>query len=182
MAIGGRVASVAVKPLAGAASAAVDAGVAIERRAVAIVLDSGELERVIGTALDAPRLQSALSTLLSGDGMARLLTDFVEGGAFDALVDALLASDGLWRLLDGVLDRLTEREALWQLVDELASSPAVRAAIAQQGLGFADQVGNEVRVRSRNADDLLERLARRLTGRRPALPPAAEGPTNGSEP
>jgi hypothetical protein len=58
------------------------------------------------------------------------------------------------------------------MIDEIAGSPAVTAAISQQGLGFADQVTDEVRTRSRKADDWLERAARRLAHRPPrVLPP-----------
>ena len=64
-----------------------------------------------------------------------------------------------------VVDRVLESEALWHLIDEIAASPAVTAAISQQGLGFADQVGDDVRARSRKADDWMERAARRLIGR-----------------
>ena len=46
------------------------------------------------------------------------------------------------------------------------------AAISQQGLGFADQVGDQVRGRSRKADDWMERAARRLIGRQPSALPA----------
>jgi hypothetical protein len=47
------------------------------------------------------------------------------------------------------------------MVEEIAQSPAVTEAIAQQSVGFADQVAGGVRVRSRNADAWLERTARR---------------------
>ena len=172
--IGNRVASVAMKPVVSAAAAAVDAGVGLERRAVDLVLDSAELERVIESVLEAPRIQAALRNALASDGLKQVIAEFFDGGAFDALVDGLLASDGLWRLIDGVIDNLADSDALWRLIDEVAGSPAVTAAITQQGLGFADQVGEAVRVRSRNADDLLDRVARRLTMRR-INPPAAPG-------
>ena len=58
-------------------------------------------------------------------------------------------------------------EAIWNLIDEIAASPAVTAAISQQGLGFAGQMGDEVRERSRKADDWAERTARRLIHRPP---------------
>ena len=77
------------------------------------------------------------------------------------------------RLIDRLMQRLGESEALWGLIDEIAQSPAVLAAVSQQGLGFADQVGDEMRTRSRRADDWLERAARRLAHRQQdALPPA----------
>ena len=57
------------------------------------------------------------------------------------LVDSFFDSG----LLDRFFDRLLESDALWHAIDEIAGSPAVTAAISQQGLGFADQVGDEVR-------------------------------------
>jgi hypothetical protein len=90
-------------------------------------------------------------------------------------------SDGAARLIDslfdsGLIDRFLERllasESLWHLIDEIAGSPAVMAAISQQGLGFADEIGDQVRSRSRKADDWVERAARRLIGRQPRMLPA----------
>jgi hypothetical protein len=74
------------------------------------------------------------------------------------------------------VDRLLESEDLWLLVEEIARSPAVTEAITQQSMGFADQVADGVRGRSRRADDWLERAARRALRRAPANDePAAPG-------
>ncbi len=62
------------------------------------------------------------------------------------------------------------------MIDEIIASPVVTGAIAQQGLGLADQVGEEVGKRSRSVDDLIERLAHRLTGRDVKSP--SEGPND----
>lgn len=50
-----------LRPLSGAAAAAVDAGISIERRAVDAVLDSAELERVLMATLDSPRIQGRVA-------------------------------------------------------------------------------------------------------------------------
>lgn len=152
--LGGRAAALGVRPLSGLAGAAAEAGADLERRVMDRLIDSGELERVLASA----RVQTVASQLLDSDGARRLVDLFFDSGLFDQLVDRLLASDGLWRL-----------------VDEIAASPAVTAAISQQGLGFADQVGDQVRARSRHADAWLERAARRLARRGPdEAPPAPE--------
>jgi hypothetical protein len=78
-------------------------------------------------------------------------------------------------LLDHFLERLAQSDALWRLIDEIAASLVVTAAISQQGLGFADEVGEQVRGRSRKADDWLERAARRLIRRDPDAPPPQPG-------
>jgi hypothetical protein len=106
--------------------------------------------------LDSARIQAAIQRALESDSARRVVAGFFDSGLFDEF-----------------LDRLSKSDALWRLIDEIAGSPAVTAAISQQGLGFADQVGGEVRARSRKADDWLERTARRLTHRDPKTPPAA---------
>ncbi len=161
------VAAATRRPLAGAASVAIDAGVSLERRAFDLVLDSDELDRIIRTTLDSLNVQAAFKTALASDGAKRLITDFFESEAFDELVDGLLASEALWRLIDGVLDRLLVSDALWRLVDEVAASPSVTAAITQQSVGFAGEVRDGARTRSRRADEWLARVA----GRRATSPP-----------
>ncbi len=116
----------------------------LERRAFDRFIDSGELERLLA----GDRLQLAIERVFESAGAQRAIDSFFDSGLFDRFVDRLLASDALWRL-----------------VDEIAQSPAVRAAISQQGLGFADQVGGELRGRSRKADAWIERTALRITRR-----------------
>jgi hypothetical protein len=147
--VGGRAAARTLRPFTGAVTAAANAGIDLERRTLDRVLASDELERVLMTTLQSPHLQAALGRAFASDGASKLVDSFFDSGLFDRLVDRLLASDGLWRL-----------------IDEIAASPAVRAAISQQGLGFADQVGNELRVRSRKGDALVERVAQRIVNRR----------------
>ena len=104
-----------------------------------------ELERLITAALESERIQESLRRALESAGAHQLVDDFFESGLFDHFVDRLLASD-----------------ALWHLVDEIADSPAVTVAITQQSLGFADQLGEQIRGRTRRADDWLEQRAHRL--------------------
>ena len=152
-----------MRPIAGVAEAAVGAGRELERRAVDRVLDSPELERLTEAALDSPRTHAALRTAMESEGAKQAVDAFFESGLFDQ-----------------VLEHLLDSPALWRLVDEIAASPAVTAAITQQSLGFMDQVQEVARVRSRNADDWLERRAGRLNpwrGRqRPAVASEPAGP------
>ena len=145
--VGSRAAAASMRPLTGALGAAAGAGMDLERRAIDRILDSGELERLLAS----PRLQSAVEQVLESEGAKRLIDSFFDSGLFERFIDRLLVSDALWRL-----------------VDEVAQSPSVTAAVSQQGLGFADQVGAEVRDRSRRADDWLERFAQGLIHRRSA--------------
>jgi hypothetical protein len=125
------------------------------------VLDSGELERILTAALNDVRVQAMMRRALASDGARRLVDGFFDSGLFDHFIERLLASDGLWRL-----------------VDEIAQSSSVRAALSQQGFGFADQIGGAVRDRSRKADHRVERSAGRLTHRQPnRAPPDADART-----
>ncbi|HZE05852.1 MAG TPA: hypothetical protein VE127_11540 [Solirubrobacteraceae bacterium] len=148
-----RAATASVQPLRGVVGAAADAGMELERRAVDRLIESRELERV----LTSVRVQTAASQVLESEGARRLVDAFFDSGLFDQFVRRLLDS-----------------EALWELVDRIADSPAVTAAISGQGLSFADQVGEEMRTRSRTGDAWLERAAARIIHRAPKPPPSAE--------
>ena len=101
--------------------------------------------RMTEAALDSPRTRAAIANALDSRTAKQLVADFFDSGLFDEFVV-----------------RLLESKALWALVEEIADSPAVTAAIARQGFSFADQMGEEVRSRSRNADHWLERAAGRV--------------------
>jgi len=145
----------------GVAEAAAGAGRSVERRAVNRVLEGDELERVVVVAINNTHIQAALKQALESDGAAQVIDSLFDSGLLDHFFERLLAS-----------------ESLWNLIDEIAGSPAVTAAISQQGLGFADQVGDQVRDRSRRADDWMERAARRMIGRQPRVLPAEPDASN----
>jgi hypothetical protein len=148
----------ATRPLHGVASAAVELGVGLERRVADLVLHSGELERVIVMAVESPQVRAALEEVMSSQAAQQMVDIMFDSALFDRVVDRLLASDAMWRL-----------------IDDVATSPAVLAAVSQQGLGFADQIGEDVRRRSRRADDWLERAAQGLIRRRAATAPQTPG-------
>jgi hypothetical protein len=156
---GTRAATATLRPIVGVAEAAAGAGLSLERRAVNRVLESDELERVVIVAINSAHLQAALKQALESEGASQLVDSLFDSGFIDRFFERLLAS-----------------ESLWHLIDEIAGSPAVTAAVSQQGLGFADQVGDQVRARSRKADDWMERAARRLIGRQPGVLPAEPDP------
>jgi hypothetical protein len=123
------------------------------------VLAEGVVERAAARVLDGPELERVVIAALESPAMERLA-----GRAIDS------------RLVDETVARLLESEDLWVVVEEIAQSPAVTDAITRQSMGFADQVADGVRARSRNADAWLERAARRVLRRRAAaLPPEAGG-------
>ena len=114
---------------------------------------SDEIEHTLIAVAGNPRIHALMRRALYSETAKDLVDDFFDSGLFDHFVDRLLASDGLYRL-----------------VDEIAESPSVTAAISGQGLGFADQLGGELRTRSRRADHWLERRLRR----RPSDAPDSE--------
>jgi len=149
--LGSRTASATLRPLRGAADAAAWVGTNLEQRALDRLLEGKELERV----LDSPRVHAVITRVLNSPGAARAIDELFDSGLIDRLFDRLLTTD-----------------ALWHLVDVIAGSPAVTAAISQQGLGFADQVGEQVRTRSTQADDWLERAVARVLHPRLTTAPA----------
>ncbi len=120
---------------------------------------SSPLAQEVGERIRASTLPDVLEPLvqrlLDSPDMERLVRQMVDS-----------------RLINGLLEELPENAALWTLIDEIAQSPAVTNAISRQGLSFADQMADVLRSRSRDADDQLERIARRIV-RRPARPVTA---------
>jgi hypothetical protein len=171
--IGSQAAAATLRPLGGVIDAATEAGVGLERRAVDRLFDSAELERFLTTALNSPAIGAALQRAAKGPAIRQVIDELFDSGLIDQVIDRLFDSG----TMDRLLLRLLDSDALWQLIDVIAASPAVTAAISQQGLGFADQVGEEVRERSRKADDWVERAARRLIHRPPRALPPEPGPS-----
>ena len=171
--IGSQAASATLRPLSGVIDAATEASVGLERRAVDRLFDSAELERFLTTALNSPAIGAALQRAAQGPAIRQVIDELFDSGLIDQVIDRLFDTG----TMDRLLLRLLDSDALWQLIDVIAASPAVTAAISQQGLGFADQVGEEVRERSRKADDWVERAARRLIHRPPRALPPEPGPS-----
>ncbi|MGZ4216589.1 MAG: RDD family protein [Solirubrobacteraceae bacterium] len=130
------------------------------------VLASDEAEQLV----DSSALWALIDRALTSDGAQQL----VENPALWTVINRALQSEhaeGLVAklfdsgLADQLVDRLLTSKAVWRLVDEIAASPAVTAAVTQQSLGFADQVGGELRARARQADDWILHTVRRDSNR-----------------
>lgn len=171
--IGSQAAAATLRPFSGVFDAATEAGVGLERLAVDRLFDSNELERFLDVALNSPAIGAALQRAVNGTAIRRVIDELFDSGLIDQVIDRLFDTG----TMDRLLLRLLDSDALWHLIDQIAGSPAVTAAISQQGLGFADQVGEEVRDRSRKADDWVERAARRLIHRPPRIVPPEPDPS-----
>jgi hypothetical protein len=152
--VANRAAAAAAKPAVGVASGAAHATVHLSRRGIGKALSGLELENALEAFLYDPRAQRAFSRALDSKAARDLVATFFNSGAWDEFAN-----------------RLLESKQLWTIVDVIATSPSVTAAITQQGFGFADQVGDQVRYRSREADAWLERAVRRRS-RRHEKPPS----------
>ncbi len=157
-------------------------------RLVAALVEAGVIERVVGQLLDEEVADRIIAQVLASDDAERLLATSLEGPelerlvvmaldspATDRIVQRVLESPGVERAVQRVLDsdlvyvtteRVLESSELQRVVEHIATSPEVRNAIAQQSLGLADVVAEEVRTRSVSADDTAERLARSILRRR----------------
>jgi hypothetical protein len=129
--------------------------------AIDSVLDSQLAAQAIDRVVASPLAERAAAGVLEGP-LESAVARFLDSPAAERLVARVIDS----RMVDEAVVRLLESDDLWLLVDEVARSPAVTAAITQQSLGFADQVADGVRARSRRADLWLESAARRALRRR----------------
>jgi hypothetical protein len=157
-----RAAASAARPVGEAVSGAFHTSLLLERRALGRLLENGELDAFLVDSFSSPEFELAVRRVAASPTTRRVIKLFFETGLFDEVVDQLL-----------------ESPALWRLVDEIAASPAVRAAVMQQSRGFADLIAEQVRSRSRNADDRLEDAARRLTFRPQRVRPSGGGTASG---
>jgi hypothetical protein len=133
------------------------AGDLVRYRVADRLLSEGLVEQTAARVLEGEELEHVVQAALESPTVERLIATAIES-----------------RLLDQAVVRLLESDDLWLIVDEVASSPAVTTAIAQQSAGFAEQVAGGVRARSRSADAWVEQRARRAFRRRPAPPPGSE--------
>jgi hypothetical protein len=152
------------------------AGRAVVRPATSLAYTLAE--QAIDRTLASGLARHAVSRALAGPLVDVVAADLVRYGVVERLVDRMLADGTIEHAVDRFLDgpeldrvtahltvRLLASEDLWLMVDEVAQSPAVAEAIAQQGQGFADEVAGRMRARSRSADEWLERAARRALRR-----------------
>ena len=155
----------AARPLSAMGSLAAASLKPLREGATEVVLDSQLFQSLLADALDSEQVQTALTRALETEGAEHVVDTLFESGLVDEFVDRLLTS-----------------KALWRLVDEIAASPAVTAAVTQQSLGFADQVGGELRSRSRHADDwILQKARHDRNGDRPSGSANRSAPSAGGE-
>jgi len=102
------------------------------------------LERVAGPVLAAPDVEVAFASALEEEKTRRLV---------EQALDSRLAAQ--------VADHLLQSPELDRAVEQIASSAAVRAALANQTTSLTAEVAAGVRRRAEALDDAAERTARR---------------------
>jgi hypothetical protein len=113
------------------------------------------VERVARPMLDAVDVEAALASALAEERTRHLVEQALES-----------------RLAAQLTDRVLHSPELESAVQEIAASPAVRAALAQQTTTLADEVAARVRRRAVSLDDAFERTARRWLRRAPRAEPS----------
>jgi hypothetical protein len=141
------------------------------------VLASGAVDAMVERVLADGVVEQTAARVLEGPEIERVVTSALDSPAMERLVARVVES----KLLDEAVERLLESNELWLFVDEIAHSPAVTDAIAQQTMSFGDQVAGGMRVRSRNADTWIESKVRRALRRRPASELPVDGGIGGGE-
>jgi pantoate kinase len=109
---------------------------------------------VVTRSLAIGAAERAVDRVLRSREVRRILIETLERPELERLLAEALDSRAVDRAMAGVIERV-------------ADSPEVRRAIAQQSVGLADEVAEQVRTRAAAGDDVAERLARRLLRRRP---------------
>jgi uncharacterized RDD family membrane protein YckC len=128
-------------------------------------------EEAIVRAVQSPAVERALGRVLSGPVVQQAAEDAVQSRAVERALVETLDSE----MVDRIWARILSSEETQKLIERIAEAPELRAAIASQGVGLIDDLGDEVSETTRRLDDLVERvfwwLARR--GRREVQAPQA---------
>jgi uncharacterized RDD family membrane protein YckC len=107
------------------------------------------VERALARVLEGAALEEAVARALESPAVERALTEAIDS-----------------ELIDRVWERLLSSDEAQKLVERIAEAPEVRAALASQGLGFVEDIGEEASEVTRRLDDGIENVARRLLFRR----------------
>jgi uncharacterized RDD family membrane protein YckC len=128
---------------------------AVTEEAIVRAIESPAVERALVRVVRGPAVEEAVRGALGSPAVERALTDALDSELVDRVWQRLLASDEAQRL-----------------VERIAEAPEVRSAIASQGVGFLDDIRRELARAARRLDDVVQRIARRILGRRGALEPS----------
>jgi uncharacterized RDD family membrane protein YckC len=113
--------------------------------AMVAAVESEAVERALVRVLQGPLVEEAVNGALESESVKR------------ALIEALDSE-----MVDEVWRRLLASEETQRLVERIAEAPELRAAISAQSVGFIEDVGHTIADSTRQLDDVVERIVRRI--------------------
>ena len=124
--------------------------------------ESGLVDEIIDRLMSSGAFDRIVTVVINHPATEALVVNVVDEPALERLVSRVMES----RLVDGITAQLLASEEMQLILDYVTRSPELRAALAHQTAGMAEDVAIGVRSRTYNADATAERFARRLLKRR----------------
>lgn len=130
----------------------------------------GPIEEAVDEILSAPEIARVVDRALAGSLPEEIARSIVRHRVLERIAAELAASGELERLMTGALaspqaleftDKLLASDQTQRVLRHVASSPELRAAIAQQTTGLAEEVVGGVRASAMRLDDRAEQAVRR---------------------
>lgn len=125
------------------------------------------IEEAIVRAVESEATERAVARILNGPALEQAVAQALRSPAVEQAITDVLDSE----MTERIWGRILDSDETQQLIERIAGSPEIRRAIAAQGVGLVDQLGAGVAAVSRRVDSLVERVARRITFRRPRSQP-----------
>jgi hypothetical protein len=118
-------------------------------------------ERLVRSLGEHRVIERIADELIANGTVTALFDQALQAGLAEQIADRLLAPDVLdSRLLLEITDRVMVSDEMQHVIAHIASSPELRAAIAEQTSGLADEMVAGVRQRTVSMDDVAERTVR----------------------
>lgn len=118
-------------------------------------------EETLVQAIESEAVQRAIARVPEGPALEEAIARALESPAVEAAVLDALDSD----LIDKAWDKLLASDEAQRLVERIAEAPEIRSAIASQGIGLVEDIGRQLGGVSRDIDDVIERVLRRVIRR-----------------
>ena len=119
--------------------------------AVEDLLSAPEIGRILDRALSGPLPEELARSMARHHVLERVVRKLAVDGELERLLDAALASPRTRALLDQAL----ASDQMRDVVQRVAGGPEIRAALATQSAGFADEVAGGVRQTATGLDGRL---------------------------
>lgn len=116
--------------------------------AVEDLLSAPEIGRILDRALSGPLPEELARSMSRHQVLERMLRKLAVDGELERLLDAALASPRTRTLLDQAL----ASDQMQHVVERVAGGPEIRAALAVQSAGFADEVAGGLRETAADLD------------------------------